>query len=371
MDFSFTEEQQMLRDSVARLLQNKYDFYKRQDIAYSDAPWSEEIWKSFAELGLLALPLPEDKDGFGGSIADIVAISEVFGEHLLVEPYISSILLAGQLFADSNNPAAQAHLSAIMSGDKTASFAYEEGRGTANPALISLSAKKTSDGYSLDGEKRMVIGGAQAENLIVVARTEGSAGDRNGLSLLLVDPSSDGVIITPFQTIDGRAAAHIRFDGLQVPAENLLTQDAIGTIEIVVANAIIALCAEAVGVMGALLKLTSEYAGTRKQFGKPIGSFQAIAHRLADMKIAYTKARATLIYTTAMAESGSAVTREISILKGQTGKLGQFIGEAAIQIHGGVGMTDELSIGHFHKRLLAIDALFGNKDYHLRVLGQE
>jgi len=371
VDFSFTEEQQMLRDSVTRFLQQKYDFDARQAIVNSDQPWSPEIWKAFGELGLLALPFPEAKGGFGGTITDIVAVAEGFGEHLIVEPYVSSILLAGQSLAASGNAAASADLTAIMSGGKTAAFAHEEGKGTPVPVLVAFNARKTEDGFILDGEKRMVLGAAQADLLIVSARIEGSPGDKNGLALFMVEPDLPGITITPFQTIDGRAAAHIRFDDVDLPLENLLEKDAFYLIQSVIASAIIALCAEAVGVMETLLKITGEYAATRKQFGTTIGTFQAIAHRMADMKIAYTKAQSTMIYTAALAEAGKAQPRDISILKGQIGNLGKSIGESAIQIHGGVGMTDELSVGHYHKRLLAIDALFGDSEYHLRRLGAE
>ncbi len=371
MDFSFTEEQQMLRDSVLRLLQQKYDFDTRQAIVKSDQPWSPEIWEAFCELGLLALQFPEEKGGFGGSITDTVAIAKVFGKHLLVKPYVSSVVLTGSILAASNNPSAVTHHSNILSGEKTVAFAYEEGRGTPDPRLVTLSARKTEDGFKLNGEKRMVLGAGQADLLIVSTRIEGTAGDANGLALFMVDPSRDRLTITSFQTIDGRTAANLRFDDVDLPSENLLDLDAFDVIESVISRAIITLCAEAVGAMGALLKITSEYASTRKQFGTPIGSFQAIAHRMADMKIAYTKARSTMIYTTALAEAGETKTRDISILKGQIGKLGKSIGESAIQIHGGVGMTDELSVGHFHKRLLAVDTLFGDSEYHLRLLGTE
>ena len=369
MDFSFSQEQQMVRDSVARLLQDKYDFDARQAIVNSDKPWSAEIWEAFSTLGLLGMPLPESKGGFGGSISDVVSIAEVFGAHLLVEPYISSILLSSPLLAASDTADADVCLRAVLAGQKTVAFAHEEGKGTQNPAFVSLSARKTENGYRLDGDKRMVLGAAHADLLIVTARVEGQVGDRNGLALFMIDPRISGVKMAPFQTIDGRAAAHIRFDDVDVPLENMLDDDAFDAINSVVAGAIIALSAEAVGAIGALLNLTSEYAATRKQFGVAIGTFQAISHKLADMKIAHVKARSTLIYTTALAEAGNGTARDISVLKGQVGKLGKFVGECAIQIHGGVGMTDELNIGHFHKRLIAIDALFGDSEYHFRILG--
>ncbi|MCO1655562.1 acyl-CoA dehydrogenase family protein [Pseudonocardia humida] len=198
---------------------------------------------------------------------------------------------------------------------------------------------------------------------------DGEPGEPGGLALLVVEPGAAGVRITPFRTIDGRAAAHIGFDSVEVPAEHCLTTDAHAAVTGVLDGAVIALATEAVGAMGTLLRRTAEHAATRRQFGVPIASFQAVAHRPADMKIACSKARATLLRTAALAEAGAAAPRDISVLKAQVGRLGRAVGEAAVQTHGGVGTTDELAIGHYLKRLLAIDALFGDSDYHLRVIG--
>lgn len=358
MDFNFNEDQAMLRESLARTLQKTYDFDRRKAIVAAGRGGSPEVWRQFAELGLLALPFQEEAGGLGGSTVDVVSIAELLGEHLVVEPYLPAILLAGNALARTGHPL----LAEVMAGEKLAAFAHEEGKGTADPARIALKAEQSGDGYRLTGEKRHVLGGAQADRLVVSVRL----GEKP--ALMLVDPRQPGVTIRPFDTVDGRAAAHIRFDG--VPAEALLSADAGAIIEAVIQDATIALCAEAVGAMGALLAQTAEYAATRKQFGVPIGSFQAVAHRLADMKIAYTKARATLLYTAALAEAGRASRRDIAILKGQTGRLGTAIGEAAVQTHGGIGMTDELAVGHYLKRLLATDGLFGTSEYHFRILGQ-
>jgi alkylation response protein AidB-like acyl-CoA dehydrogenase len=369
MDFNFSDEQAMLRDNLARYLQKTYDFDRRKAIVASGDGYSKDVWRHFAELGLLALPLPESSGGLSGSITDVVAIAELLGEHLVVEPYGPVVMMAANALsrasADTDGLLAQ-----VIAGDKLVAFAHEEGKGLADPSLVALKAEKTDAGYRLDGEKRYVLGGAQAHRLVVTARVSGAPGDAAGLALLLVDPKQTGVTLQPFQTVDGRAAAHVRFDGVALPADPLLSADAGAVIDAVIRDATIALCAEAVGAMGALLTKTADYASTRKQFGVPIGSFQAVAHRLADMKIAYTKARATLLYTAALAEAGRASRRDVSILKGQTGMLGITIGEAAVQTHGGVGMTDELAIGHYLKRVLAADAMFGNSEYHFRVLGK-
>ncbi len=373
MDFSYTDEQIMLRDSVSRLMRQRYDFDARQAIVRSDEPWSSDIWQALGELGLFALPFSEEVGGLGGSICDRVAVCEIFGAHLLVEPYASSTLLAGGVLeasgkADSDERV-RALLQGIIEGETIVAFAHEEGKGTSRPALVACSAKPTKGGYCLSGEKRMVLAGAEADTLLVTVQFENETGSSNQLAVFLVPAEQDGISVTPFQTIDGRSAAHIRFDDVFVEGSGLLCDDAMDIVESASNDTIVALCAEAVGAMGALFERTKEYANTRKQFGKSIIGFQAIAHKLADMKIAYVKLRSCLTYTTALVEAGRATSRDISILKAQVGKLGHFIGESAIQIHGGVGMTDELSVGHYHKRLLTIDALFGSSAYHFRALG--
>lgn len=375
MDFSYTDEQNMLCDSVSRLMQQRYDFDSRQAIVKSDQPWSPDIWRALGELGLFALPFSEEAGGLGGSICDSVAICEIFGAHLMVEPYASSTLLAGRILEASGK--AKAHekvgalLSGIIEGKRIVAFAHEEGKGTSNPALVACSAKREAGGYRLNGEKRMVLAGAEADTLLVTAQLEEETAGGGCLAVFLVPAELDGVSVTPFPTIDGRSAAHVLFDNIFVEADGLISDHALDMVESATNAMIVALCAEAVGAMGALFDLTSEYANTRKQFGKSIIGFQAIAHRLANMKIAHIKLRSCLTYTTALLEAGRATNRDISVLKAQVGKLGHFIGESAIQIHGGVGMTDELSVGHYHKRLLTIDALFGNSAYHFRVLGAE
>lgn len=361
MDFSFTDEQQMLRDGLAKYLDKSYDFDARQKLVRSDAPWSASAWEQFAEFGLLALPFTEDQGGLGGSIADCVAVAELLGRNLVIEPYTASIMLAGQALSASETAVAGDWLEKVIAGEAIAAFAYEEGAGTAAPELVAMEASAADDSVTLSGAKRVVVAGAEADVLVVVARKPGTQQP----ALYLVQGDAAGLSKRAYLTIDGRSAADIGFD--QVAAIDICCAD--DALERVIAHAIIVQCAEAVGAMGALLAMTADYAMTRKQFGVPIGTFQAVAHRLADMKIAYTKARATLIYTAALAEAGGAGARDIAVLKAQTGKLGKAIGEAAIQTHGGVGITDELSVSHYHKRLLASDATFGDHTYHFRKVG--
>lgn len=370
MDFSFTDEQLMLRDSVARLLEKSCGFDARQALLRSGAPFSKETWRKLAELGVLALPFPEEAGGLGGSVVDLVPVAEAFGERLVVEPWASSLLLAGgALAAAGPHAAARRHLSSIASGAALGALAYDEGAGLAAPAQIAVRAEAVGDGYALTGEKRLALGAAEADILVVAARASGAPGDASGLVLALVDSRAPGVALTPLRTIDGLSAAHVRFDGARIAAGDILVADAHAALTKIIADATLALAAQAVGAMGALLRITGDYAATRKQFGAPIGRFQAVAHRLADMKIAHAKAYATLMYTTALAQAGRAAQRDISILKAQVGKLGRMVGEAAVQTHGGVGMTDELSVGHYLKRVLAFEAMFGAPDYHFRVVG--
>ncbi|MEM6475259.1 MAG: acyl-CoA dehydrogenase family protein [Pseudomonadota bacterium] len=366
MELGLSQEQQMLRDSVSRYLEKAYDFDARQALVASDAAWSDDAWAQFAELGLMALPFPEERGGLGGSISDCVAFAESFGKHLVIEPYIASTMCAGVALAASEKPVAQEWIEKLAAGEALAAFAYEEGRGTSKPEMIAMSAKRGQHGYLLSGEKRLVIAGAQADVLVVVARIEGT----DTLGLFLVASDAPGLESRAYTTIDGRSAADMRFSEVAVTDDAVLHDNALEPLKAVLANAMIVQSAEAVGAMGALLTITGEYAMTRKQFGKPIAMFQAVSHRLADMKIAYTKAYSTLTYTTALAAEGAASARDIAVLKGQVGKLGRELGEAAIQTHGGVGLTDELSVGHYHKRILAFDAQFGDHTYHLRTLGQ-
>jgi alkylation response protein AidB-like acyl-CoA dehydrogenase len=361
MDFNYTEEQQMLRDSIGKYLEKSYDFDARQKLVRSDAAWSAEAWQQFADFGLLALPFTEEQGGLGGSISDCVAFAELFGKHLVIEPYTSAVVLSGAALAASAHPAAQDLLEKVMGGEAVVAFAFEEGAGTPSPAHVAMTAAADGAGHVLSGEKRLVIAGAEADALVVAARS-----DEGAPALFLVESGAAGLHPRAYRTIDGRSAADIRFDRvvaqvLDCPAEVL---------DDILARAVIVQCAEAVGAMGALCAITAEYALTRKQFGVPIATFQAVAHRLADMKIAYTKARASLLYTTALAQGGAATQRDVAILKAQCGKLGRAIGEAAIQTHGGVGTTDELSVSHYHKRLIACDAMFGDHAYHFRTIGR-
>jgi alkylation response protein AidB-like acyl-CoA dehydrogenase len=372
MDLSFSDEQTMLRDSVDKYLTKHGSFDKQQAMVKSEQAFSPQIWSDFADMGLMAVPFSETLGGLDGTIVDSIAIAELLGKHMVIEPYISSTILGGGALALS---AAGSPLSALVdpliAGEKIAAFAHEEGRGTPAVAMVAMAAQPDGDGLILNGEKRFVLNGEEADIIAVSVRTGGTAGEEQGLSLVAVSPDQTGVEIISFDSLDGRRAAHIKFTNVTVPADHIL--GTIGTahdaIERLTAHAIIAFCAEAVGAMGQLVAISSSYSETRKQFGVPISSFQVLKHRLADMNINYQKSRASLLYTAALLEAGICSRKDISVLKGQIGRLGRSLGEAAVQTHGGVGTTDELNVGHYLKRILTVDALFGNSDYHLRSVG--
>lgn len=359
MDFTFTQEQDQLRSTLVSALRGEYSFANRQTIVGSATGWSPAVWEQLIELGLTAIPFSEDVGGLDGSVVDLVAAAEVFGARLLAEPWTPSVILAGGVLAAfADHDKARALLEQIAAGDSIGALAHEEGRGTPDPSLVNATAETTGDGHTLTGEKRMVLHGATADILLVTARLDGE------LALFVADGTA--AVANAFTTIDGRVAAHLSFEA--TPATLIATNAEVRLRE-ALERAIIVLAADAVGAMGELLDRTAEYASTRQQFGSPIGTFQTIAHRLADMKIAHATSRATLLHSAAVAEAGRLTAQDIAVLKAQVGRLGRSVGETAIQTHGGVGMTDELPIGHLHKRILTFDALLGPADYHLRVLG--
>lgn len=365
MDFTYTPEQLMLADSVARYLAQQRDFHARQAMLADGATWSKDVWGHFARQGLLGLARSEDHGGLGGTVVDVVAVAERFGAALVAEPYLSTAVLAGGvLAAAASNDTARALLAQTISGDAVVALAHDEGVGGAPACDVQTSAVRAGDTVEITGEKALVLDGGDADRLVVSARLDGE------LALLLVDPAARGVRREPFRTLDGRGAARLRLDGVRVDGSALLDAAAAAVVETVVGDAILYLAAETVGAMDALLRTTATYASTRRQFGVPIGSFQVIAHRIADMKIALLTSRASLSYVAAQREAGRATAHDLAVLKAQSGRLGRAVGEAAVQIHGGVGMTDELPVGHYLKRIIANDVLFGAADVHLRRLGQ-
>ncbi|MEC9431754.1 MAG: acyl-CoA dehydrogenase family protein [Pseudomonadota bacterium] len=374
MDLTFTEEQVMLRDSLAKYLERNYDFEKRRGFVAAGGH-DAKVWGDLAEMGLLALAAPEARGGLGGTVVDLAAVAEIMGARLLAEPWLPALPSALCLAHGAPGAAADAALEGLLAGGAPIAFAHEEGRGLAEPARVAMQAVRDGDALVLTGAKRYVLAAETASHLVVSARVSGAAGDRAGIVVALVPRDAAGMTAEAYDTIDGRRGANLRFDGVRVPAADLLAggdgDGAAGCdlLDAALAPTVLALCADAVGAMGALLKITSDYAQARKQFGVPIGSFQALRHRIADMAMSYQKARSTMIVTAAMMEAGSCAPRDLRLLKGQVGRMGRSLGESAVQVHGGVGMTDELAVGHYFKRLLAMDAMYGAGRMHLRAIG--
>lgn len=371
MDFSFTDEQALLQDSVQRFIQNSYAFDSRQKLIKTEDGFSRENWASFAELGWLALPFSEESGGFGGTAVETMILMEEFGKGLVVEPYLTTVLMSGSIIeAGGSSAQKEGVLAEIMAGTKLAALAYVEPQARFNLADVTTTATAEGGGYVINGFKGVVMGGPSADVLIVPARTAGEQRDEAGITLFLVDANSNGISKRDYPTIDGGRASEITLENVTVDASAVIGEVGGGfaLLEVGINNGILGVGAEAVGAMEVLYKTTVEYCKTREQFGQPIGKFQVLQHRMVDMFMEHEQAK-SLLYMAAirMSENDAEEARKaISALKVQIGKGGRFVGQQAIQLHGGMGMTDELNVGHYFKRLTAIETLFGNVDYHLK-----
>jgi alkylation response protein AidB-like acyl-CoA dehydrogenase len=374
MDFSFTEEQTLLRNSVQKFVSGAYDFDTRRAIITSDAGWRPAYWSQIAELGLLGAAIPEDFGGLGGSVVDTMVIMEEFGRGLVVEPYLGTVVIgAGLLTAVGSAAQKEELLPQIAGGELVLALAYAEPQGRFNLADLVTTAKAQGSDFVLNGHKAVVIGAPWAHKLIVSARTSGGQRDANGISLFLVDANAPGVSLRSYPTVDGLRASEVTFENVKVPASALIgtLDDGLASLEMIADHAIAALSAEAIGAMKVLNDTTVEYCKTRKQFGVPIGKFQVLQHRMVDMFMAYEQSVSiTYMVTLKLDEAVEERKKAASAAKVQIGKAGRFIGQQAVQLHGGMGMTDELKVGHYFKRLTMIDAQFGNVDYHLKRYAQ-
>ena len=370
MDFSFTEEQTLLRNSVAKYLADNYKFEDFKKISRAEPGWSKTAWQKFAELGLTAAPLPEAYGGLGGGAVDTMVVMEEFGKALVVEPFVSTVVIGGGFFNHGGTEAQkQEWLAKIAAGETVLVFAFAEAQGRFNFADLTTTAKKSGANYMLNGQKAVVLGAPWADALIVTARTSGGQRDKKGVSVFVVDKKSRGIATRDYPTIDGLHASEVTFENVEVPAANLIgtADDGLRLIEQVTDEAIAAHASEAVGAMKVLLDATVEYSKTRKQFGVPIGKFQVLQHRMVDMFMNYEQsASITYMVTLKLGESETERKKAASAAKVQIGKAGRFIGQQAVQIHGGMGMTDELNVGHYFKRLTMLDTLYGNVDHHLK-----
>jgi pimeloyl-CoA dehydrogenase small subunit len=370
MDFNFTSEQDMLRDSIARLIREQYDFETRRKVAKSETGWRPKMWAQFAEMGLLGASFSEADGGFGGGPVEAMIVSEEFGKGLVIEPYLQTVVIAGGFLKHAGTAAQKEdHLASIVSGERIFGFAGLEPKSRFDLNDVTTTAKKDGAGYVLNGQKAVAMGVPMASHIVVTARTSGGQRDTKGISVFIVPKDAKGVTTRDYPTVDGQRASEVYLENVSVGADALIGEadNAFPLIEKVADEAIASLCAEAHGGMGVLNSATLEYSKTRKQFGVPIGSFQVLQHRMADMFIAYEQAVSmTYMVTLKLEEADKARKLAASAAKVQIGKAGRLISQEAVQIHGGMGMTDELNVGHFFKRVTMIESQFGNTDWHLR-----
>jgi alkylation response protein AidB-like acyl-CoA dehydrogenase len=366
MDIQFTEEQALLRSSVQRLLRNQYDFKARRKMVASEDGFSRKQWQAFAELGLLGAAFSEEAGGLGGGALSTMIIMQEFGRQLVVEPFMETIVVAGQLIEQvGSEEQKRAFLSDIVAGKTIWTLAWTEKGSRFDLANVTTTARRKGKDYVLTGEKTAVIAAPWADYLIVSARTSGHRQDRSGVSLFVVDRRAARLHLQSFKTIDGRRAAEV---SLRDVRGQLLGNEGEGVaaLEACRDRAIGALCAEAVGAIGELNSATLEYSKTRKQFGTTIGSFQVLQHRMVDMFIAHEEALSLMQHLHLSIVAGEAgLSRLASGAKSKIGYAGKFVADQAVQLHGGMGMTDELNIAHYFKRISAINIQFGDPAYHV------
>jgi hypothetical protein len=369
MDFNLSEEQNMLKDSVSRFVADDYDFDTRRAHAALEEGFDRTTWATFAELGWLSIPFAEANGGFGGGAVDVMAVMEEIGRGLIVEPFVATVMLYGGLLqAGANAAQKDALIASVIDGSTLGAFAYLERQSRYDLNNVAVTATKTGEGFSINGDKVVVSNGMAADKIIVSARTSGEQQDEDGISLFLVDATSVGIKRSSYRMMDGQLVANISFDNVTVSADALVGEEgnALAVMLPVVANATVAICCEAYGIMQKLTDTTVEYCKTREQFGVKIGSFQALQHRMVEMFFACEQTK-SLMYRAAcsMDDPGADavdVAKNIMALKVMVGRAGKLVGAEAIQLHGGMGITDELNVGHYAKRLMMINTTFGDAD---------
>ena len=371
MDFEFSDEQRQLHDVVERYLDEQYGFERYQSIKRSAAGWDASVWRGLADLGVLAITVPAAQGGLGFGPLETLAMMGDCGRSLLLEPFLSSAVIAtAVLRAFAGETAAGELLKSLATGARIAVLAHFESDARYESQWVTTSARRIGAGYRLDGHKGVVLHAGAADTLLVSARTGAEAGDAHGVSLFLVPRAAPGVVLDAYPIVDGERAADVYLEGVEVPAGSRLGAEgeALAAVEAALDIGLAALCADAVGVMQALVDATVEYVRMRQQFGQPIGRFQALQHRIADMLIHLEQAR-SMSYLAALRCTASDVgerRRALSAAKTVIGQAGRFIGQQSVQLHGGMGMTDELRVSHWFKRLTAAQLMFGDSDTHLQ-----
>jgi pimeloyl-CoA dehydrogenase small subunit len=369
MDFSLSEEEQLLKDSVERFVREEYSLDQRRALVASDEGFSRENWSKMAELGWLGAAFQEAYGGYGGGPVATMIIMEAFGQGLVVEPFLSSIVLGGGLVATGGDEAQkQEILPALAEGRMMLAFGYAERQSRYDLFDVETKAEKDGDNYVLNGHKGVVFHAAVADKIIVTARTSGASRDKDGITLFILDKGAAGLSRRDYPTVDGYRASELTLENVRAEAVLGAVDGGYAIVEAVAQQGVAALAAEAVGCMGVLLDTTNEYVKTRKQFGQPIGKFQVIQHRMADMFIACEEARSMSYLATLRLEDEDAAerARASASTKVQIGKSATYVSQQAVQLHGGMGMTDELNVGHYFKRLTMIDTMLGDQDYHLK-----
>ena len=368
MNFDLTEERQMLSDTLRRYLSDKYDTAVRNRILESPQGYSDEIWAGLAELGVLGALFSEDDGGFGGAGFDIAVVFEELGRAGVVEPVLDTAVLAGGLIAASGNSAQKAHLEAVIAGEMQLAFAHGEPQSRYDLSNVATKAESQDGAVLLTGRKAVVVNAEAADHFVVSAREEGDGRDSDGISLFLVPADSDGLTIEGYPLISGGRAAEVTLDAVQLPEVARLGApgEAFPVIEAAMARATVAQMAEALGAMASAVDLTQEYLVTRKQFGRPIATFQALQHRMADMLTEMEQARSALINAAGHLEADRTEReRHVSAAKSLFGRVGRMIAEESIQMHGGIAMTQEYELAHIAKRIVMADHRFGDEDWHL------
>jgi alkylation response protein AidB-like acyl-CoA dehydrogenase len=370
MDFDITEEQQLLADSVEKFLEKDYTPTMRDLIVGSRAGYGPAVWQAMAELGLLGVPVPVEHGGFGGGGVEVALVMEAFGRHLVVEPWVPTCVMGAGLVATAGTDDQKREiLTLVQAGRLKLACAFTEPAGRYALDHVETTARQDGSHWVLDGHKSVVMHGDCADLFIVSARTSGQPGDARGISLFFVNPGEDGITGQEYPIYDGTRAVDVRFSGTRVSLESLIgvVDEGLGLVELTVDRAIAALCAEAVGCMDRLHAITVDYLKTRQQFGVPIGRFQALQHRAVDMLMHLEQARSMALLAAMKVDATDPAERRraVSAAKELIGRAGRFVGQQAIQLHGGMGMTDEYIAGHYVKRLTAIDTWFGDSNHHL------
>ena len=369
MNFELSEEQKMIQECVERFVQENYDLPKRVEISSKDPGYSKEYWGSMAELGWLGLPFEEKDGGFGGNQIDTLVIMEQFGKGLVLEPFIANVVLGGgAIQIGGSEELKKEMLPGLIEGSKQMTLAYAEQQSRFDLEDVATSARQEGDKFIINGQKSMVLNAESADHIVVVTRTSGGQVDEEGITLFLVDSNAKGIELQNFPTVDGLRASEITIDNVEVSSERMIGEldKGFDILRVVSNNAILAVCAEAVGAMEILYKDTVEYTQQREQFDHPLSDFQVLQHRMVDMFMEYEQCKSLLFRATMETIQDPVLAqRTIHALKHLIGKSGIFVGENAVQLHGGMGVTEELRIGHFFKRLLVIDSQFGNADFHL------